>query len=258
MSGRRARRRNATAVRDTETVVTTPNGRMLSAPATPTSGAVTAPKPKRTASVEDRGASGLRQPRGREPADSASQLLATHARTVRKRPAPSVDHGVRRGYGRGSRHVKDVGKVWARQDPVPKSIALDRSVPARSSRSFHGQKARRREIPDQAVPTSEEERDGTKRNGPDRDRLRRTSIRPKMAVTVGFEPTVGGYPTQLFESCTFGRSDTSPPKSLRHVDGCRESAAAAAVSHASSPSHPGSARPHARARGSRRRRHTSR
>src|SRR6187399_970881 len=33
-----------------------------------------------------------------------------------------------------------------------------------------------------------------------------------MAVTVGFEPTVGGYPTQLFESCTFGRSDTSPPK----------------------------------------------
>ena len=37
-----------------------------------------------------------------------------------------------------------------------------------------------------------------------------------MAVTVGFEPTVGGYPTQLFESCTFGRSDTSPPKSLRH------------------------------------------
>ncbi len=32
-----------------------------------------------------------------------------------------------------------------------------------------------------------------------------------LAVTVGFEPTVGGYPTQLFESCTFGRSDTSPP-----------------------------------------------
>ena len=45
-----------------------------------------------------------------------------------------------------------------------------------------------------------------------------------MAVTVGFEPTVGGYPTQLFESCTFGRSDTSPPTSLRHVGGCCESA----------------------------------
>ena len=75
-----------------------------------------------------------------------------------------------------------------------------------------------------AVPTSEKERDGTKRNGPDRDRPRRTSIWPKMAVTVGFEPTVGGYPTQLFESCTFGRSDTSPPTSLRHAGGCRESA----------------------------------
>ena len=44
-----------------------------------------------------------------------------------------------------------------------------------------------------------------------------------MAVTVGFEPTVGGYPTQLFESCTFGRSDTSPPKSLRHDARRRES-----------------------------------
>lgn len=43
-----------------------------------------------------------------------------------------------------------------------------------------------------------------------------------MAVTVGFEPTVGGYPTQLFESCTFGRSDTSPSSSLRHESGCRE------------------------------------
>ena len=45
-----------------------------------------------------------------------------------------------------------------------------------------------------------------------------------MAVTVGFEPTVGGYPTQLFESCTFGRSDTSPSSSLRHTGGCCESA----------------------------------
>ena len=31
-----------------------------------------------------------------------------------------------------------------------------------------------------------------------------------MAVTVGFEPTVGGYPTRHFECRTFGRSDTSP------------------------------------------------
>jgi site-specific DNA recombinase len=49
-----------------------------------------------------------------------------------------------------------------------------------------------------------------------------------LAVTVGFEPTVGGYPTQLFESCTFGRSDTSPPTSLRHATGSREPAASAA------------------------------
>jgi hypothetical protein len=47
-----------------------------------------------------------------------------------------------------------------------------------------------------------------------------------MAVTVGFEPTVGGYPTQLFESCTFGRSDTSPRTSLRHRALARELRAA--------------------------------
>ena len=46
-----------------------------------------------------------------------------------------------------------------------------------------------------------------------------------LAVTVGFEPTVGGYPTRLFESRTFGRSDTSPRKSLRDTDEDRESAA---------------------------------
>ena len=51
-----------------------------------------------------------------------------------------------------------------------------------------------------------------------------------MAVTVGFEPTVGGYPTQLFESCTFGRSDTSPRKSLRHVVRRRESGRTRGVS----------------------------
>src|SRR6218665_1333441 len=48
-----------------------------------------------------------------------------------------------------------------------------------------------------------------------------------MAVTVGFEPTVGGYPTQLFESCTFGRSDTSPRTSLRETRPRRESSAGA-------------------------------
>lgn len=46
-----------------------------------------------------------------------------------------------------------------------------------------------------------------------------------VAVTVGFEPTVGGYPTQLFESCTFGRSDTSPSSILRQSGACREPAA---------------------------------
>jgi hypothetical protein len=39
-----------------------------------------------------------------------------------------------------------------------------------------------------AMPTSDTERDGSKRNGPDRGCPRRTSIWPKMAVTVGFEP----------------------------------------------------------------------
>src|SRR5690554_2204094 len=36
-----------------------------------------------------------------------------------------------------------------------------------------------------------------------------------LAVTVGFEPTVA-FTTQLFESCTFGRSDTSPWTILIH------------------------------------------
>jgi hypothetical protein len=36
------------------------------------------------------------------------------------------------------------------------------------------------------------------------------------AEPVGFEPTVGSTPTQLFESCTFGRSDTVPEESLIH------------------------------------------
>ena len=58
----------------------------------------------------------------------------------------------------------------------------------------------------------------TQRDQPDR------SGWVSLAVTVGFEPTVGGYPTQLFESCTFGRSDTSPSSSLRHESGCREPA----------------------------------
>jgi hypothetical protein len=35
-------------------------------------------------------------------------------------------------------------------------------------------------------------------------------VRHHMAEPVGFEPTVGSTPTQLFESCTFGRSDTVP------------------------------------------------
>ncbi len=39
-----------------------------------------------------------------------------------------------------------------------------------------------------------------------------------MAVAVGFEPTVGYKPTQHFECCTFGRSDTPPRKRLLDVD----------------------------------------
>ena len=35
-----------------------------------------------------------------------------------------------------------------------------------------------------------------------------------LAEPVGFEPTVGSTPTQLFESCTFGRSDTVPSSSV--------------------------------------------
>lgn len=39
-----------------------------------------------------------------------------------------------------------------------------------------------------------------------------------MAVAVGFEPTVGYKPTQHFECCTFGRSDTPPRKRLLDAD----------------------------------------
>lgn len=38
-----------------------------------------------------------------------------------------------------------------------------------------------------------------------------------MAEPVGFEPTVGSTPTQLFESCTFGRSDTVPSSIVVHL-----------------------------------------
>ena len=44
-----------------------------------------------------------------------------------------------------------------------------------------------------------------------------------MAVPVGFEPTVG-LPTQLFESCTFGRSDTVPRTSYARLPESRQSA----------------------------------
>ena len=43
-----------------------------------------------------------------------------------------------------------------------------------------------------------------------------------MAVTVGFEPTVEGCSTRLFESRTFGRSDTSPSSSLWEIRLVRE------------------------------------
>ncbi len=44
-----------------------------------------------------------------------------------------------------------------------------------------------------------------------------------VAVTEGFEPSVQGHYTQHFECCTFGRSDTSPRKSLRDLGPMRES-----------------------------------
>ena len=44
----------------------------------------------------------------------------------------------------------------------------------------------------------------------------------RLAEPVGFEPTVGSTPTQLFESCTFGRSDTVPERSLVQPHGAGE------------------------------------
>lgn len=38
------------------------------------------------------------------------------------------------------------------------------------------------------------------------------------AVTVGFEPTVGGCPTRHFECRTFGRSDTSPSDDITRLN----------------------------------------
>jgi len=82
-----------------------------------------------------------------------------------------------------------VGKVWARTISTSLWIVLD---PPRSLRTgwyrAGDRPARGKKTPDHAVPTIGKERDRTKKNGPDRDRLKRKSIRPKMAVTVGFEP----------------------------------------------------------------------
>lgn len=41
-----------------------------------------------------------------------------------------------------------------------------------------------------------------------------------MAVAAGFEPAVGGYPTNAFEAFTFGRSDTPPPIRIEQTAGC--------------------------------------
>ena len=41
-----------------------------------------------------------------------------------------------------------------------------------------------------------------------------------MAVAAGFEPAVGGYPTNAFEAFTFGRSDTPPPIRIEQTALC--------------------------------------
>ena len=41
-----------------------------------------------------------------------------------------------------------------------------------------------------------------------------------MAVAAGFEPAVGGYPTNAFEAFTFGRSDTPPPIRIEQTADC--------------------------------------
>ena len=48
---------------------------------------------------------------------------------------------------------------------------------------------------------------------------RNSSANNPRAEPVGFEPTVGSTPTQLFESCTFGRSDTVPSTIVVHRRG---------------------------------------
>ncbi len=41
-----------------------------------------------------------------------------------------------------------------------------------------------------------------------------------MAVAAGFEPAVGGYPTNAFEAFTFGRSDTPPSTRIEQTAVC--------------------------------------
>ena len=41
-----------------------------------------------------------------------------------------------------------------------------------------------------------------------------------MAVAAGFEPAVGGYPTNAFEAFTFGRSDTPPRIRIEQTTVC--------------------------------------
>jgi hypothetical protein len=62
----------------------------------------------------------------------------------------------------------------------------------------------------------------------------------QVAEPVGFEPTVGSTPTQLFESCTFGRSDTVPRMILVQVvpvSGIEHCTAAPAPADSSQPVH---------------------
>ena len=81
------------------------------------------------------------------------------------------------------------GKSPSPTDPTSTPIVLDPS----ESVSFHLTRSPQHRHQDgkpltTSLPTFETERDGTKRNEPDCNRLKRKSIRPKRAVTVGFEP----------------------------------------------------------------------
>jgi hypothetical protein len=118
----------------------------------------------------------------------------------------SVAHDARgRGYGGADSH----GKRWAkcghgmnlrRSGSLPALPVLPQSSSIRSAAT----NAPPKEVPDEPVPTIEQERERCKRNEPDRNLLRSRSIRLKMAVTVGFEPKCAAVttPALVLNGCT--------------------------------------------------------